>query len=200
MKLCGKCLAISETASWKKCEAGEKLEKHLDIWETPASPRAPASRCLHCLFLLVLWIGSFFSSTKLSALVQLQSCPCLAPLKARDKFPSDPRHCYLGLVLGCYSNGKLRALSVIPLAALNGARPSKITEIGGFTEGQANLPNPAPWGFPRGHPGCAGFTLSGKALKSCFSLHLETTERKSFLWEGEGSSREKPDHTAKPIW
>lgn len=71
MKLCGKCLAISETASWKKRGAGEKLEKHLDIWETPASPRTPASLCFYLLFLLVLWIGSCFSSTKLPALVQL---------------------------------------------------------------------------------------------------------------------------------
>lgn len=83
---------------------------------------------------------------------------------------------------------------------LNSACPSKITEIGGFTAGHANLPNPAPWGFPLGHPGCAGFTLSGKALQSCFGLHLETQKGNLFLGEGKGSSREKPDHTAKPIW
>ena len=89
IKLCGKYLVISETASQKKCEAGEKLERHLDVWETPASPRAPASCCHHPLFLPAPWTGSCFSSIKLSALVQLQTCPCLASLKAWDTFPSD---------------------------------------------------------------------------------------------------------------
>lgn len=62
MKLCGKCLAVSETASWKKWEAREKLERYLGTWETATHPRAPASSYFHPFFLLALWIGSFFSS------------------------------------------------------------------------------------------------------------------------------------------
>lgn len=84
MKLCRKCLAISETASWKKCEAGEKIERHLGIWETPASPRTRASCYFHPLFLPALWIGSFCSS-----IISFGSATDLPLSKAWDRFPSD---------------------------------------------------------------------------------------------------------------